>query len=179
MERRNRIVCLGRRWVPLSLLLLAACGTGPDSDLLAYVEQVKQTVPAPVVEEKKGNSHELFAYQADSEGIRDPFLSSAAAVMVQQSPSTGLVPDQHKPGLLETMPLESMVYMGNIEQRGRRVALVRAEDGRIHQVRIGSYLGRNHGKVVGFDQQVITLRELVSDGLGGWQARTATIAQAR
>ena len=161
------------------IIFSSACSRGPDSDLLAYVEQVKQTVPAPVVAEKNQKRHELFAYQADSEGIRDPFLSSQAAVRAPQSTSKGLVPDTRKPGLLETMPLDSMVYMGNMEKRGRRIALVRAEDGKIHQVGIGSYLGRNHGKVVEFDQHQITLRELVSDGSGGWQARTATIGQAK
>jgi len=161
------------------IFLLGACGRGPDSDLLTYIEQVKHTVPAPVVAEKSQKRHELFAYQADSEGVRDPFLSSQAAVMAPQSQSKGLVPDEHKPGLLETMPLDSMVYMGNMEKRGRRIALVRAEDGKIHQVGIGSYLGRNHGKVVEFDQHQITLRELVADGQGGWQARTATIGQAK
>ena len=158
---------------------LTACGSGPDSDLLVYVEKVKQSSPPPAVEKIINKKHELFAYQADSEGIRDPFVSTLASVIVRQAPAKGLAPDGHKAGLLETMPLDSLVYMGSIEKRGRRVALVRSSDGKVHQVRIGSYLGQNHGKVVEFNPQQITLQELVADGLGGWQTRTARIGQAK
>ncbi|MDH5184005.1 MAG: pilus assembly protein PilP [Gammaproteobacteria bacterium] len=158
---------------------LSACGNGPDSDLQAYVAEVKQNVPVPVVEKKVTNKHELFAYQADSEGIRDPFMLSQSSVALTQTPSEGVVPEEHERAILETMPLDSLVYMGNIEKRGRRVALVRSADGKIHQVQVGSYLGQNHGKVVEFDQYQITLRELLSDGLGGWHARTATVGQAK
>ena len=169
------------RLLLLLLLLggLVACGSGPDSDLLAYVEKVKQSSLPLSTEKIIDKKHELFAYQADSEGMRDPFVSTLASVTVRQAPAKGLAPEGHKAGVLETMPLDSLVYMGSIEKHGRRVALVRSGDGKVHQVRIGAYLGQNHGKVVEFNQHQITLRELVADGLGGWHTRTARVGQAK
>ena len=163
----------------LSLFLLGACGSGPDSDLLAYVEQVKQTQPTPLVAEKTDEKHELFVYQADSDGIRDPFLAPVTTVINAPASPLGPTPEIHQPGALETMSLESLVYMGSIEKQGRRVALVRGEKGQIHQVMVGTYLGQNHGKVVGFDQHRITVRELYPDGMGGWQERMTTVGQAK
>lgn len=163
----------------LLLGLLAACGNGPDSALLAYVEQIKQSVPSTTVEKRIASRYELFVYQADSDGIRDPFISASASVVVRQALSSAPVPEERERGILESLPLESLVFIGNIEKRGRRVALVRSADGRVHQVRIGSYLGQNHGKVVEFNHHQITLQELVPDDQGGWHTRTATVGQSK
>lgn len=178
MTRRSLISV---RYLALFSLMVffTGCGSGPDSDLLAYVEKIKQSSPAPAAEKKVDKKHEFFVYRADSEGIRDPFASSQTSVSVEQTPSEGLKPDERERGILESIPLDSLVYMGNIEKRGRRVALVRSSDGKVHQVRVGSYLGENHGKVVAFNQHQISLRELVSDGRGGWRERTATVGQAK
>jgi len=179
MSHWNRSVRLRTGWMAL-LLLLSACGGGADGDLVAYVEQVKtaqaKTPEAPQVSEK----HETFRYRADSEGIRDPFSGQVARVDTRKNTDPGLRPDSRRGRqALEQYPLESLSLVGTMSSAKRMVALVRSGDGVIHQVRLGDYMGQNYGKVIAIEARQIRLRELVPDGSGGWQERSATVSLAR
>jgi len=162
------------------LLLLTACNGGPAGDLVAYVEQVKTAqakVPeTPQVPEK----HETFRYRADSEGIRDPFMGQVSRIATQKQPGEGVRPDDGRGRqALEQYPLESLSLVGSMSSANRTVALVRSGDGVIHQVRVGDYMGQNYGKVIAIEAKQVRLRELVPDGSGGWQERSATVSLAK
>jgi type IV pilus assembly protein PilP len=49
-------------------------------------------------------------------------------------------------------------------------ALVRGAGG-VHRIRIGDYLGRNHGKIIAINEAKIDVLEIVPDGEGGWLER--------
>jgi type IV pilus assembly protein PilP len=66
--------------------------------------------------------------------------------------------------------------MGTLELDNELWGIVRSPDGTIHRVQVGNYLGRNHGKVVGISEESIDLNEIIQDGQGGWQERTAALA---
>lgn len=47
--------------------------------------------------------------------------------------------------------------------------------GRVHRVPLGAYLGPDHGQVVEVGPHTLRIRELIPDGLGGWQYREGSL----
>ena len=45
----------------------------------------------------------------------------------------------------------------------------------VHRVKIGDYLGTNHGKVVAISESQIDVVEIVTDGEGGWVERPRSL----
>ena len=54
--------------------------------------------------------------------------------------------------------------------------LIKANDGTIHRVRDGNYLGRNYGRILRIFQDKIEIMEIVPDQPGAWRENQATIA---
>ena len=52
--------------------------------------------------------------------------------------------------------------------------LVRGAGG-VHRVKVGDYLGRNHGRIVSVDEAKIDVVEIVPDGEGGWLERPRSL----
>jgi type IV pilus assembly protein PilP len=180
MRRSRGGTILRGGWTVLLAMALVACDTGPDSDLVTYVQKVKSAQPGVPDEMQVPKKHENFRYRADSEGIRDPFRGEAAPVATSRKAASGVRPDSRRGRqALEQYPLESLSMVGTMTSSKQTVALVRSGDGVIHPVHIGDYMGQNYGKVIAISASEIRLRELISDGSGGWQARPATVSLAR
>jgi type IV pilus assembly protein PilP len=75
---------------------------------------------------------------------------------------------------MESFPLDSMVLVGSIIKAGQPVALVKV-DNLLYQVKLGSYLGLNFGRVMKISETEVTLREVVQDAVGEWIERVATL----
>lgn len=75
---------------------------------------------------------------------------------------------------LEAYPLDTMQMVGSLRQKGKLVALVKA-DTLLYQVTEGNHLGQNYGKVVKITENEVTLREIVQDAVGEWIERAATL----
>ena len=54
---------------------------------------------------------------------------------------------------------------------GNIVALIRTPEGQIEQVQKGSYMGKNHGRVIEITPSQIALSEIVPDGQDGYIER--------
>jgi len=76
---------------------------------------------------------------------------------------------------LEAFPLESMTMVGRMFSESQQVALVKV-DAILYQVRLGSHLGQNFGRVVDINDRGLSLRELVQDALGKWTERKSILA---
>lgn len=86
-------------------------------------------------------------------------------------------PDSNRPReALEAFPLDTLRMVGTLDQGGQSWGLVRANDGTIHRVQPGNYLGQNHGRIANITEYEIELVEIVPDGLGGWIERQASLA---
>ena len=48
--------------------------------------------------------------------------------------------------------------------------------GGVHRVKVGDYLGRNHGKILVIDDSKIDVMEIVPDGEGGWLERPRSLS---
>jgi type IV pilus assembly protein PilP len=75
---------------------------------------------------------------------------------------------------MEAFPLDAMALVGSIFKAGQPVALVKV-DNLLYQVKQGSYLGQNYGKVMKISETEVTLREIVQDAVGEWIERVATL----
>ena len=54
--------------------------------------------------------------------------------------------------------------------------LVRDPDGVVHRVAVNNYMGKNHGRVTYVQDAELGLSELITDGMGGWLVREASMA---
>lgn len=149
---------------------LTGCSAGQEEDIRDWMaEQAKgmkgavkplpEVRPFPIVEYLGGDQSPFSAQRIEPEtraaGGGSPDLSRA-----------------REP--LEAFPLETLQLVGMLEQ-GRKIhALVRAGQG-LHQVRVGNYLGQNHGLVTAISETGVTIRELVEDLHGDWVERSSVL----
>jgi type IV pilus assembly protein PilP len=115
----------------------------------------------------------------------DPFsaIRLSAALRKEIKPAGGDTSALVKPELarqaqlkqpLESVPLDSMAYVGQLIRQGQPAALLKV-NGLIYQVRVGDYLGQNFGKVQKIADAEISLREIVQDAEGEWSERRAVL----
>lgn len=160
--------------VIFGLLVLTGCTSNDISDLEQFVTTTKanykgKVPPLPKYEEKP--PYEYTAYD-----IRDPF-KPVVDIEVASSAYTGPKPDQNRPKEpLEEFSLDSLRMVGTLEQHGNEWVLIKDPDGLLHRITTGNYIGRNYGRVVSVDEEVISLVEFVPDNKGGWLERQASIA---
>ena len=75
---------------------------------------------------------------------------------------------------LEAFPLDTMTMVGSLNRAGELVALVKV-DKLLYQVKAGSYLGQNFGRVTRITETEVVLREIVQDSAGEWTERPAAL----
>lgn len=155
----------------LLAIALQACarGTGDLERSIAEVKAIKGTEPEPLPVMK---TFEVFEYSA--QGLRDPFSPS---VEEQDQTALGPRPDMNRAReALEAFPLDSLDMVGTLGLIGDITGLVKDPDGVVHQMRPENYMGQNFGRVTGIYEDRIELVELISNGVGGWIERPASIA---
>jgi type IV pilus assembly protein PilP len=155
---------------------LAACG-GSNSDLQAYIDEVKarpggRIDPLPQVEPAP-----TFAYEAGSR--RSPFMPDTPQRRMSNDPNAVEGPDPNRPReFLEQFPLDTLRMVGTLSDRRASFGLVQTADGLVHRVTVGNHMGQNFGRIVSISDSEIQLVEIISDGLGGYLERPAAIALA-
>ncbi len=165
-----------RQW-PLLLCVmlgLGGCSGGDFSDLQRFVDEVRARPAGPPEALPEFKTYETYAYSVSE--MRDPFARTVSEEMITPASDTGLRPvDRHKEAL-EQFPLDTLRYVGSMEQEGAGWAIVTAPDGIVHRVRVGNYLGQNHGQIMTISEGRIDIEEIVPDGIGGWMKRKATLS---
>lgn len=169
-----------RLFLPLlAAVSLTACG-GNMSDLRDYVAQVKARKVTHVPPVPQIKPYKPYAYVAGDR--RDPFVPESTP---QNQPTgsandKGLHPDlSRNKEPLEAYPLDALQMVGTIDFNGRTYAMINAPDGVIHRLTLGAHMGQNYGKVVKITNSEVDLSEIIPDGFGGWQRRTAAISLAQ
>lgn len=157
--------------VTLLALLAAGCG-GDMDDLMTYVDEVKARPGGRIDPLPQIKPYQTFNYDAGSR--RSPFVQ-------ETGPSSGQLagprPDVSRPKeYLEGFPLDTLNMVGTLEREGRTYGLVQTQDGLVHRVLPGNYIGQNDGRVVGVSTAGIEVEELVPDGIGGFFKRSAAIS---
>lgn len=158
--------------------MLTACGSNETQDLHQFVKQVRAKQHTRIEPLPEFKPYETFLYQASN--LRSPFVPSAGASpedVLAEPRDNGIHPDANRPKeALEAFPLDTLRMVGTLEQNDQSWGLVQTDDGTIHRIQPGNYLGQNHGKIVSISENEIDLVEIVPDGLGGWVERQASLA---
>jgi type IV pilus assembly protein PilP len=169
---------LGILWLGVAAAGLSGCMGSEQEDLQRWMAeqraQVRPSVP-PITEPKK------FTPQAYTEASAfEPFnmqkLTQALRRDSNQPSTSGLIAPElaRRKEALEAFPLDSMAMVGSMNRNGQPVALVTV-DKLLYQVRVGSYLGLNYGRITRISETELALREIVQDAAGEWIERVATL----
>ena len=166
--------------ISLSLALgLSGCSSD-ISDLTTFVHNAKTKQKAKIKPLPEIKPHETFRYSAGH--LKDPFQASVAkkSTTVRSSgKGSGPKPLEGRAReALEAFPLDALRMVGTLEQQKVRWSLIRTNDGTIHRVKAGNYIGLNHGKIITISDDKLELMEIVPDGLGDWIERPASLKLA-
>ncbi|MGN0925296.1 type 4a pilus biogenesis lipoprotein PilP [Ectopseudomonas mendocina] len=155
---------------------LAGCGSGSDfSDLRSYMDEVRAKPKGSIEPLPKFQPYESFTYRAAS--LRSPFQPPVKIdVVARQKGSQEIKPDESRvKQFLEGFNIETFEMVGTLRNDRELFALVNGAGG-VHRVKVGDYLGRNHGKILVIDESKIDLMEIVPDGEGGWLERPRSLS---
>ncbi len=149
------------------------------SDLDKYFADAKKIPTQQIEPLPEINSPEIFIYEA--EDIRDPF-SNDLQITEEQNIQPVITKDGIGPNtnrrkeMLETYPLDSLYMVGTYMQEGSFWGLIEDPEGGVQRVSVSQHLGQNYGEIIKIEEDQITVSEWLSDGLGGWTKREASIA---
>ena len=156
-------------------LLMAGCSRDMN-DLEAWVDEIKRRPAVRIEPLPQVKPYETFTYTAHDQ--RSPFVPSAPARQVVPDDGTGGVrPDADRNReYLEDFPLDTLRMVGTVTMGGETYALIRTNDRAVHRVKVGNYLGQNHGRITAISETSVSLIEIIPDGTGGWTERAAAVA---
>lgn len=178
LRARNIVLPGVRLSCAIFFALLSGCGNNDFSDLDRYFKEVKARPKEPIKPLPEIKVVEPFMFKP--EGLRDPFKP-----LEQPEPSEGgevssasaIKPDfSRRKEDLEAFPLDGLKMVGTIDMQSNLWGLVKASDGTVYRVKVGNYMGKNHGKVIRILKDKIELMEIVPDKPGTWREQSASVA---
>lgn len=158
------------------LFFLSGCGAGGGfSDLQSYMDEVRARPKGAIEPLPKFQPYESFTYSAAA--LRSPFQPPVKLEMAdRQKGSKDVKPDEARTKqFLEGFNIETFVMVGTLANDSGIFALVSGAGG-VHRVRVGDYLGRNHGRILAINDSTVDVVEIVPDGEGGWLERPRSLS---
>jgi type IV pilus assembly protein PilP len=176
-------LCRNRRYLQISSVLfltcLAGCGDDNFSDLNQYIASIKAVPKGKIQSLPEIKVVEPFTF--NPKGLRDPFKPLAPTEGQDAVPGLstggGIKPDitRHKEEL-EAFPLEVLKMVGTVTMKSTLWGLVKSDDGTIHRVQVGNYMGKNYGKIIRISNDKIELMEIVPDKRGSWREQQMSLS---
>ena len=161
------------------LFTLAGCGASRDDDIRQWMlEERNQTrpkvnpIPAPKQFKPEAYTNAAAIEPFSKEKLTQALKRDSSQVVANGALVAPELARRKEP--MEAFPLDAMALVGSIFKAGQPVALVKV-DNLLYQVKQGSYLGQNFGKVMKISETEVTLREIVQDAVGEWIERVATL----
>lgn len=153
---------------------LVGCGGGDFSDLQVFMDEVRSRPKGDIEPLPKVPPYEAFIYGAAA--LRSPFQPPVKVDTVSRVKGAPEVrPDESRvKQFLEGFNIEAFEMVGTLSNDSGFFALVGGAGG-VHRVKVGDYLGRNHGRVVSVDEAKIDVIEIVPDGDQGWLERPRSL----
>lgn len=152
--------------------LLSACDSTQGDDLDKFIRDAGKDmiVKVPSIPEVKA----YFPVDYNPDGtLIDPFKPRKAT-----SKGGGAAePDMNRPrDPLEAFPLQSLQYVGLLSNTKQKYGLVKTPENITQQVKVGSYIGQNFGRVTEITESEIKLKETVQDdATGDWVEHATSI----
>ncbi|MET1081206.1 MAG: type 4a pilus biogenesis lipoprotein PilP [Pseudomonas sp.] len=160
----------------LASLMLAGCERGGGfSDLQAYMDGVRAQPKGSIEPLPKFQAYEAFTYSAAS--LRSPFQPPVKIdLLAKQKGSQDVKPDDTRvKQFLEGFNIEVFEMVGTLTKEGTVFALVSGAGG-VHRIKVGDYLGRNHGRILSINEAAVDVVEIVPDGEDGWLERPRSLS---
>lgn len=154
---------------------LTGCGGGSYRDLDEFMAQTKAKPAGHIAPIPAFKAYKAFNYSATS--MRSPFDKPIEVTEITRlQMASDVKPDPNRPKeFLEQFSLDSLTMVGSLEQSGTLWALMQDDDGGVHRVKTGNYMGHNHGRIVEAAETYISVIEIVPNGIDGWIERPRTI----
>ena len=156
---------------------MSQCTPSGMEDLEQYVAEVKNRKPPPIDPLPEIKQVETFIYIAG--GRRNPFEPEKQEEQPKEEATGdgGISPDPFRTKEeLEAFPLDTIRMVGILKHQNTMWGLVLTKEGIIHRVKVGNYLGENHGQIMRISEDRIDLTEIVPDTKGGYRERRASLA---
>lgn len=171
MSMRRQLTCV----IMLSGVLLGGCSGNDFSDLQVFMEEVRARPVGKIEPLPRFKPYEAFTYSASS--LRSPFQPPVRVDLTQrQKGSQDISPDENRVRqFLEGFNIEGFEMVGMFSNQQGMQALIRGAGG-VHRVKVGDYLGRNHGRVTNIEEGRVDVVEIVPDGEGGWLERPRALS---
>ena len=176
MTRANffKLICL-----IFAAVNVVGCTDSGQEDLQKWMTEQRNLTKPKVDSSPEPKKFTPKPYQQDA--ATEPFSSQKLAQALkrdsaQSTANAGLVAPElnRRKEPLEAYPLDAMAMVGSVNQVGQPVALLKI-DALLYQVKVGSYLGQNYGRITKISETEVALREIVQDAAGEWIERTATL----
>ncbi|MFU8787501.1 MAG: pilus assembly protein PilP [Methylobacter sp.] len=159
------------------MALLSGCSNDDFSDLNHYLKDVKARPKEAIKPLPEIKVIEPFIFKP--EGLRDPFRPAEQPEQVggaDVAAGSGIKPDfTRRREELESFPLDGLRMVGTIDMKAELWGLVRASSGTIYRVKVGRYMGKNHGKIIRILSDKIEIMEIVPDKPGTWREQPISI----
>ena len=155
----------------LSGFVLTGCLEGQQGyrDLDAYMAEVKARPVGNIEPLPQFRPYEAFTYQASA--MRSPFKQPVKVALNSDQLNSNIKPDANRvKQYLEKFEMDSFRLVGSISNDEGFWGLVRGSDG-VHRVKVGDYIGRNHGRITYIDDQELRVTEIVPAGPKYWIER--------
>ena len=158
-------------------IMVSGCGSNEFADLQRFMDETRARPAGQIEPLPRFEPYEAFTYSASS--LRSPFQPPIKIDLSQrQKGSQDIKPDENRvKQFLEGFNIESFEMVGTLSNAGGMQALIQGA-GSVHRVHVGDYLGRNHGRVTGIEENRVDVVEIVPDGEGGWLERPRTLSLA-
>ncbi len=158
-------------------LLTVGCSGGEFADLQRFMDETRARPSGTIEPLPRFEPYEAFTYSASS--LRSPFQPPIKIDLSQrQKGSQDIKPDENRvKQFLEGFNIESFEMVGTLSNASGMQALIQGA-GSVHRVHVGDYLGRNHGRITGIEENRVDVVEIVPDGEGGWLERPRTLSLA-
>lgn len=164
-----------------SALLLSGCSSNDGfSDLDRFMKEIDAKPRGHIQALPEVQVYRAFTYSAANR--RSPFLPPQEVVVnevkIQEDQSNVKPNFDRVPEVLESFSLGELRMVGTLQRNENDVlwALIADNLGSVHMAKVGQYMGKNHGRIVGIEAARLDLIEIVPNGYGGWLERPRTIS---
>ncbi|MDB6144103.1 MAG: pilus assembly protein PilQ [Pseudomonas sp.] len=162
--------------ISVALISLAGCDNDNQfGDLQTYMAEVRAR-PTGVIEPlPKFRPYEAFTYSAAA--LRSPFQPPIKIDLVnRQKGQKQVKPDETRvKQFLEGFNIEQFEMVGTMGNGSGIFALMKGAGG-VYRMKVGDFLGRNHGRIVSITDSQVDVIEIVPDGEGAWLERPKVIS---
>lgn len=155
----------------MSVLVLTACGGSSYPDLDKYMADIKAKPAGHIPPIPAFTAYKSFVYGAA--GLRSPFQPPVEVKEITRLQRlTKVRPDPNRTKeFLEQFTFDSLGMVGTVQMGGTLWGLVSDSEGSVHRVKVGNYIGKNHGRIVELTESYVAAIEIVANGPDEWVER--------